>query len=381
MKVVKNLKYIKDLSDKLSRYPHLVQVLIGPRQVGKTTSIIAFLKQHYADGFHYYNSEEHFQSSNQWVQECWYKAQKQNKVLVIDEVQKIPDWAQVIKAMWDQQQLSGRKIKCIVLGSSSLSIQKGLSESLAGRFMLTQAFHWNYTESKEGYNLSWEEYLEIGGYPGAYPMRENLSDWQNYVKNSLVQAVIEKDILLNHTVKSPALFRQCFEILTSYPAQEISYTKLLGQLQNKGNTDLIKHYLSLFEGAFLIKQLSKFSAGKIRQKASSPKIIPLCPAFYYMQTLSALTSKEKGRIFELIVGMALLRSGYEMFYWRDGQYEVDYVLKFGKNLWAIEVKSGQSKKANGLLRFNQLYPDAKMVMINQENYIELEKDVIGFLQS
>jgi predicted AAA+ superfamily ATPase len=267
------------------------------------------------------------------------------------------------------------------LGSSSLEIQRGLTESLTGRFQLTKANHWNFLESSEAYALSFEEYLKFGGYPGSYSLMKDEENWAQYVQNSIVSSVIEKDILLNHTVRSPALFKQAFEILISYPAQEISYTKILGQLQNKGNTDLIKHYIHLFEGAFLIRPLEKYAPKAVKVKSSSPKILPLCPAFYYISLLSKYSSEEKGRVFELIVGAQLHRTGLELYYWREGKEEVDYVVKQGKTIWVIEVKSGRKKNSKGLEAFITKNPSACSVIITQENYQEFEKSPLTFLKN
>ena len=264
------------------------------------------------------------------------------------------------------------------MGSSSLDLQRGLTESLTGRFQLISAFHWNYHESQEGYDLTLDEYMKFGGYPGSYTLI-NKESWGQYLKNSIVETVIEKDILKNHTVKSPALFKQAFELLISYPAQEISYTKLLGQLQNSGNTELIKHYIRLYEGAFLLKALEKFSTSAIKVRSSSPKILPLCPAFYYSNILDEYAPAEKGRVLELMVGAQLVRTGLELYYWREGQNEVDFVVKKGKRIWAVEVKSGRKRGLLGLENFLAKYPGSKAVIITLENYLDFEKDPKTFL--
>jgi predicted AAA+ superfamily ATPase len=193
--------------------------------------------------------------------------------------------------------------------------------------------------------------------------------------------VIEKDILLNHTVKSPALFRQAFELLMSYPAQEISYTKLLGILQGKGNTDLIKNYLRLYEGAFLVKALEKFSTNKLKVRSSSPKILPLCPAFYYVGIQTPYSSTERGHVFEMVVGAQLVRTGAPLYYWREKNEEVDYVLKVGRKIYAIEVKSGKRERSGGLESFKKKFPTSKCVIINTENYIKFEASPIEFMDS
>ncbi len=267
-----------------------------------------------------------------------------------------------------------------MLGSSSLEIQKGLTESLTDRFQLIPVYHWNFQESRDGYDLTFEEYLKYGGYLGSYPMR-NSADWADYVRNSIVSTVVEKDILQFQNIKSPALFRQAFEILMSYPAQEISYTKLLGQLQSRGNTELIKNYIRLYEGAFLVKALEKFSTQALKVKTSTPKILPLAPCFYYTTLLDHYSPEERGRAFELVVGAQLVRTGESLYYWREKNHEVDFVLKKGKKIWAIEVKSGRKKNHGGIELFLKKFPSVQAVVVTAENYVHFEKDVLGFLEA
>ncbi|MBU6155180.1 MAG: DUF4143 domain-containing protein, partial [Bdellovibrionales bacterium] len=205
--------------------------------------------------------------------------------------------------------------------------------------------------------------------------------WSDYLRHSIIETVIEKDILLNQTVKSPALFKQAFEILMAHPAQEISYTKLLGQLQDKGNTDLIKHYLHLYEGAFLVKALEKFSTNPLKKRSSSPKVLPLAPALFYVTVLEPYSAEDQGRVFELLVGSQLVRTGYELYYWRDKNLEVDYVLKKGRRIFAIEVKSGRGRSSKGLEAFKTIFPESIPVLITMSNYAEFEKDPMGFLES
>lgn len=380
MKKTINLSFINKLDDNLKAKTGLLQVILGPRQVGKTTTILAYLQSKYKDKAHYASADKVFQSNALWLQEQWQIAQTEKKLLVIDEIQKCENWAEVIKALWDQAKRQHKQISCVLLGSSSLEIQKGLTESLTGRFQQINTYHWNYAESKAGYDLSFDDYLKFGGYPGAYPFIQG-KEWENYVRNSIITTVVEKDILQYQNVKSPALFKQAFDILMAYPAQEISYSKLLGQLQDKGNTDLIKYYIRLYEGAFLIKALEKFSTKTVKTKSSTPKILPLAPCLYYLTLLDKYSAEEKGRVFELIVGAQLVRTGEELYYWREKNNEVDFVLKRGKKIWAIEVKSGRKKNLGGLEAFKKIFPVAKTAIITPENYFKFEEDVLGFLET
>lgn len=384
---VKNIRlsFINKLSDKLKKTPFsLIQVVLGPRQVGKTTGVLKMLDEDFlAHESLYFSSDEELSPTSHWIEQKWQKALElgQNTILVIDEVQKIDQWSSVIKKLWDQQLRENIKIRVVLLGSSSMDIQRGLFESLAGRFELHSVYHWNYAESLEAYNLSLDQFLLYGGYPGAYHLIENIDEWVNYIKFSIVDTVIGKDILAHAKVKSPAIFKQCFELVNSYPAQEVSYTKLLGSLQGKGHVDQIKYYLELFEQAYLMLSLHKYSAKEVLKRASSPKILPLCPVFYTYMKYGELSDKEKGRIFEVSVGSILNRMSGKLYYWRDGNDEVDFVLERGKTLYAIEVKSGRKRSERGLDKFIAKFSHAKKCFVTKDNFILFSRDPRSFLEN
>lgn len=374
------LPFSKSVEKALREKSPFLQVVIGPRQVGKTTTMLKMLEENFENKFIYHSADQIFNATTSWLSEIWHESRQEKKILVIDEIQKIQNWSEVIKKLWDEDKRKSTFQGCVLLGSSSLDIQRGLTESLTGRFVLHSVFHWNYEESEKAYGLNFEKYLKYGGYPGSYQLLDSGElGWKKYVKNSIILTVIEKDILQFNTVKKPALFKQAFEIIMSYPAQEISYTKLLGQLQDGGNVELIKYYLSLYEGAYLIKVLDKYSNKKVLTKSSSPKILPMSPCLYYLEIQSEYSEIERGRVFEVIVGMQLVRTGEEIYYWREGNYEVDYILKKGKSLFAVEVKSGRKKSSLGLEKFCEKFPNAQKVIITTENYQKFELDPMSFL--
>ena len=371
--------FVGQLEKRLLADHPLIQVLIGPRQVGKTFGMRQLLDR-YPYNSHYCNADDLLSTDRTWLLEQWQKVQMlgDGAVLIVDEIQKVANWSETLKGLWDK---SPFKLRVVVLGSSSLQIQSGLTESLAGRFELTRVFHWTYTELQQAFSYDLERFLLYGGYPGSVAFEDDFDRWYAYLKDSIVEAVIGKDILFNRKVGNPALFRQAFEILCRYPAQEISYTKLLGQLQDKGNTDLIKYYIELFAGAFLLRSLEKYSAKGWLTRSSSPKILISCPALYTMtEGPQALADQERrGRVFELAVGAQLMQLPGELFYWRENNAEVDFIYRYHGKLYAIEVKSGRRKSAKGLDAFLKHFPDSHPVIISPDNFQVFSAGPLKFL--
>lgn len=377
MQKILKLPFLSELEENLKNSPQFIQVILGPRQVGKTTGIELFL-QSYPHAYVEVTGDDFRGDPLTWLKEKWQMAIAEGPatLLVIDEIQKIPDWSAHIKSLWDKNKKQKGDIKLVLLGSSSLNIQKGLSESLTGRFQIIRAHHWNYYYSNQLKKMTVPEFLKHGGYPGSYALIKNEKIWNTYIQDSIIDTVISKDILMQARLKNPALFRQAFHLLASVPAQEISYTKLLGQLQDKGNTDLIKYYIELFEGAFLFKAIPKYHPQPLRMRSSSPKIIPLCSAL--VDRLIYSQAAESGRVFEAAVGARLAQVFTNIYYWRDGDYEVDYVVKTESDLIAIEVKSGKKKSSKSLDEFSKKYPNSKIIFINMENFEKFDRDPISF---
>lgn len=358
--------FVKLLLKRLDEPTHFIQILLGPRQVGKTTGVKQLQEQKTGHFFLYFSADQIFSSHAEWLKQCWLKARlnpHKKKVLVIDEIQLVEGWSQLVKSLWDEDKTSKKSFHVILLGSSSLELHQGLSESLTGRFELTQVMHWGFQESTElKKGLTFDDYLSFGGYPALLAFNDH-SRRKNYLIHSIVEPVISKDILQNVTVKNPALFKQSFEIACSYGGQILSYNKFLGQLQDKGNIDLVKYYLSLFEKAFLIRTIDKFSTSPIQKKGSSPKILPLCTAF-----MGLMHDADLGRRFEVAVGIELMHQGYDLFYWKDGNAEVDYVIRSGKNILGIEVKSGNKQGLHGLQAFSKKFPRAKTYLVTMDHF-------------
>ncbi|MEO0205902.1 MAG: ATP-binding protein [candidate division WOR-3 bacterium] len=373
---------------RLKREPRLLQAIIGPRQVGKTTLVLQVLDKWHGPKL-YMSADLPTIPTIDWIIACWNEARtlekkrKKETLLVLDEIQKIPRWSEVVKKLFDEDKIAKRKLRTVVLGSSSLLVQKGLTESLAGRFEIHRHYHWSFKECKEYFKLSLPEYIYFGGFPGALPLRKDENRWAKYVRDSLIETVISKDVILMSPITKPALLRQTFGLCLGHPAEIISYQKMIGQLQDAGNTTTIAYYLRLLNSAFLLAPLEKYSGSVIKQRGSTPKILVLDNALIsatygkgYKNTLK--DKKFWGRLLENAVGAKLFQilqeQGGELLYWRDRNDEVDYVVRFKNQIIAIEIKSrGSPKSLTGLNRFIRRYPNAEKVILQPEMSVKTKE--------
>lgn len=345
----------------------LMQVLLGPRQVGKTTAIQQVLSE--ADmPAHYAAADLPAPPPTGWIEEQWRLARmraagSKPAVLVLDEVQKIAHWSDEVKRLWDEDTRIGCHLHVVLLGSSALLVQKGLKESLAGRFEVIRCLHWSWPECREAFGWSLDQYLFFGGYPGAAPLIREESRWGQYVRDALIETAISKDVLLLNRVEKPVLLRQLFVLACEYAGEILSYQKMLGQLQEAGNTTTLAHYQELLESAFLIRGLQKWSGNRLRRRSSSPKWIPLNTALITALSNRAFEDWRRsgldwGRLVEAAVGAHLVNQGWvegtDVYYWRQGNEEVDFVLRRGDKIAAFEVKSGRGIKTRpGLASFSK----------------------------
>lgn len=334
-----------------------LQVLAGPRQVGKTTLIHQVMADLELPS-HYASADEPTLRDRTWIEQQWdlgrlkARENKRGALLVLDEIQKVTDWVNVVKLLWDADTRTKVTLKVVLLGSAPLLIQSGLSESLAGRFEIVAAPHWPFAEIREAFDWSLEQYLYYGAYPGAATLIEEPVRWRRYIVDSLIETTISRDIFLLTRVDKPALLRQLFHLCCEYSGQILSYQKMLGQLQDAGNTVTLAHYLELLQGAGMVAGLPKYSLGRVRQRGSSPKLQVLNTALMTAQmTLSFGEARQNGdvwgRLVESAVGAHLLNStmgtNIGTSYWRERNQEVDFVLGRGKTAVAVEVKSGRRK--------------------------------------
>ncbi|MDR2556631.1 MAG: ATP-binding protein, partial [Bacteroidales bacterium] len=331
-----------------------IQVLVGPRQVGKTT-LIKQLLQDINIPYHFITADAQYAVDNIWLKQEWSNArlklkQSDNKelLLVVDEVQKVDNWSEIIKKEWDSDTFSDTDIKVILLGSSRLLIQKGLSESLAGRFELLHITHWAFSEMRDAFGWNLEQYIYFGGYPGSASLIEDEQRWKDYVRDSLIDTTISKDILMMTRVDKPSLLKRLFDIGSKYSAQILSLTKLQGELQEKGNITTLSGYLSLLKEAGLLSGLEKYSLNAIRQRASKPKFQVHNNALFSAGREDKFEELRKdpalwGRVVESAVGTHLINysitNRFNVFYWSNGSFEVDYVIEKDGKIIAIEVKS------------------------------------------
>lgn len=374
------------LLERLRQPRRFIQAVTGPRQVGKST-LVQQAVETLDIPVRYVSADEPTLRGPEWVAQQWDAARlaiasDAGAVLVIDEIQKVPAWSETVKRLWDQDTRARRPLKVVLLGSSPVLIAEGLSESLAGRFESISAGHWSFSEMREAFDWSLEQYVFYGGYPGAAPLVADPPRWQRYLRDSLIETTISRDVLMMTRVHKPALMRRLFELACRYSGQELSYTKMLGQLQDAGNTVTLAHYLDLLSGAGMVRGLQKYAGDVARRRASSPKLQVLNTAL--MTALSGVSLREAtrdheywGRLVESAVGAhlanAALRGSCELHYWRHGNQEVDFVVTAGRALTAIEVKSGRTRGAHsGTAAFSAAFKPTRSLLIGGDG-IPLEE--------
>jgi len=366
-----------------------LQVVAGPRQVGKTTLVrqaLQILKASTSQPLaqHSVSADGTGLLGRSWLSAQWeaarvLAAQAGSCLLVIDEIQKVTDWTGEVKRLWDEDTAALRDVRVVILGSAPLLIAHGLSESMTGRFEVTRLGHWRYTEMRQAFGLSLDEFIFFGGYPGAAPLIHDEQRWAAYVSDALIETTISKDVLQLAPVQKPALLRRVLDLACAYSGQMLSYQKMLGQLDDAGNTTTLAHYLDLLEGAGMACGLPKYMGQVVRQRASSPKLQvynnALLGCHWLAQGLGLAQAQARpevwGRLVESAVGADLLARQLkhsigqpQVFYWNKGQKEVDYILNAGGELWALEVKSGKAPgKLPGLDAFCKLHPEARPMII------------------
>ncbi len=365
------------LTARLQQPRRFIQVVAGPRQVGKSTLVQQATLPLEAP-VRYASADEPTLRGGDWIAQQWDAARlaitgKAGAVLVLDEVQKIPAWSEAVKRLWDEDTRAKRPLKVVLLGAAPLLIAQGLTESLAGRFETITLSHWSLAEMRAAFGWSLDEFVFYGGYPGAAPLIGEPERWARYVLDSLIETSISRDVLLLTRVDKPALLRRLFELACRYSGQVLSYTKMLGQLQDAGNTTTLAHYLDLLAGAGMVRGLPKYAGDVARSRGSSPKLQVLNTAL--MTATSGLTFEEAradrefwGRLVESAVGAhlanAAMRGECTLHYWRERNHEVDFIVQTGRRVAAVEVKSGRAPQAHpGTAAFAQAFRPQRTLLV------------------
>jgi predicted AAA+ superfamily ATPase len=384
----------KLIQNRLEKEPRrFIQVIYGPRQVGKTTLVRQVIKD-LDFPFTLVAADAVPATDAVWIAQQWENVRLKQKLtphlpylLVIDEVQKINNWSEQIKAEWDLDTQEDRDIRVILLGSSRLMLQQGLTESLAGRFEATYLGHWSYREMKDAFGLTPSEFIWFGGYPGAISLKEDEDRWKNYVRDALLETSISKDILMLTRVDKPALMKRLFEIGSLYSGQVLSFTKVMGQLTDAGNTTTLANYLELLNEAGLLSGIEKYSPNLVRKRSSSPKFMVHNTAI--MSGLSnesydtlLVDPKSWGRWVESAVGAHLINQSFKnkklnIYYWREGNDEVDFVVEYKKKIIALEVKTSKVGSLTGMNAFSKnFHPEKSLVIgtggIPWEEFLQLD---------
>ena len=370
--------HLQALIKRMQEPRRFLQVIMGPRQVGKTTLVTQLAAQVKID--YYFVSADSVAASNAtWLEQQWEAAriklaQHETKefLLVIDEIQKIDNWSETVKLLWDTDTRNNLNLKVILLGSSRLLLQQGLTESLAGRFESTYMGHWSFDEMQQAFGWDVNQYVWFGGYPGSATLINDEERWKTYVQESLIETSISKDILMLTRVDKPALMKRLFELGCLYSGQILSYTKVLGQLQDAGNTTTLSHYLELLDTAGLLAGIEKFAPDVIRQRSSSPKfqvhntaLISAQRDDLFKDTLAK--PDEWGRMVESAIGSHLINHSltekFNLHYWRERNEEVDFVIERKGKVIGLEAKSGAAGSTSGMTAFKNKFNPDKVLLI------------------
>lgn len=373
----KRAEYHK-IKSRLEEDRKFIQVVMGARQIGKSTVVKQVLNDIDLP-YRFFSADNVPAINGAWISNCWdaVRSLKANNgwnsvILVIDEIQKINNWSEIVKKEWDRDTFKECNIKVLLLGSSRVLLEKGLSESLAGRFEEIRMTHWSYNEMRDCFGFSLDQYIFYGGYPGSATLIGDSDRFEQYIQSSIIDATINKDILMDRPISKPALLRQTFELGAAYSGNLLSLTKMLGSLQDAGNTSTLASYLNLLNESGLLCGLQKYSAEMFRRKASIPKFQVYNNALkmvYNSITFeqAILDRKQWGHIFESAIGAYLVNQAFvhrfEVYYWRERDDEVDFILRKKQNLVAIEVKSNAEKRTDGLEKFRKLFNPQKSFIV------------------
>jgi predicted AAA+ superfamily ATPase len=367
-----------ELKSRLSEPKDKIQTVSGPRQVGKSTMVKQVLQE--IDIPYFSVSADNVPKTDTfWISEMWTTARARMKaanapefLLVIDEVHKLDNWSEAVKKEWDDDVRNDINMKVVILGSSRLLLKDGLTESLAGRYELIRMPHWSYNEMREAFAMDLDQYIYFGGYPGGAKYIKDERRWRRYIKDSIIAPAIERDILTTKIIYKPILMRQLFDLGCMYSGKELSLNKMLGQLQDAGNVTTLAGYLNTLGEGRLLCGLQKYAQDEARKYNSVPKLMVYNTALLTAQTSTTFHKTFTmpalwGRWVESAVGAYLLNQAdeydYKLYYWRENNDEVDFVIEYSGQHIAIEVKSGRRGANEGLKTFtNKFHPQQSFVV-------------------
>lgn len=380
------------IKKRLEEERKFIQVLTGPRQIGKSTVVKQVLND-LPLPYRFYSADNVPATDTAWISNCWAATRSlketngwEDVILVIDEIQKISNWSEAVKKEWDDDTFHDRNIKVLILGSSRVLLEKGLSESMAGRFEEIRMGHWSYQEMKESFGLSVEQYLFYGSYPGAAALIGDSDRFEQYIQSAIIDSAINKDILMDTPINKPTLLRQTFELGAAYSGKLLSLNKMLGSLQDAGNTSTLAGYINLLKESGLLCGLQKYSVDMSRRKSSIPKFQvynnALKTAYSPLKFEQAILDRKSwGHIYESGVGAYIVSQAFihrfDVYYWRERNDEVDFILHKKGSLIAIEVKSNAEKRTDGLEKFKKMFnPKSAFIVgdggIGLEDFLSME---------
>lgn len=365
-------RHLNILKSRMAEPRRRMQIVMGPRQVGKSTLVGQFTEG-VSVPFDFFAADGVNRFDSSWIPNKWQQVRmrmdihsEQEHILIIDEVQKIRGWSEQVKKEWDEDSRSHRNLKVILLGSSRLLLQKGLEESLEGRFETIKMGYWDWQEMHEAFGFSMDEYVYFGGFPGLAPDIQDEDRWRNLMEDSIISPILTRDILEIEEIRNPALLRQVFELACIESAKELSLTKMQGTM-NSGTVPTIKNYLDILNKSMIVQPLQNYSPSRVKEKQSVPKMQVFNNAFRnrfgtFSFDEARVDPAEWGRLVESAVGAHLanraMTDDYELYYWRnERRQECDYVLRKGQALVAIEVKSGSVDKTVGFEKFKERFAD------------------------
>jgi len=372
-----------------------IQMLTGPRQVGKTTLLLELVRDFGARAIYRAADVEEVATPGWWSiqwEHALRLARTGKTLLIVDEIHSMPHWARVVKVAYDEVCREQLPLQIVISGSAALPLTTGARNELAGRFELLTLRHWTAWDISQAFHLPPDEaaevYIRYGAFPGELTRRHDYARWREYILQAILDPALNRDLLLLDHIQKPALLRQINSIASAQPGEIISLQKLAAMLLEKGTLPTIAHYLAVLGEAYLLATLDKYSEREMRRRASPPKLVPLSNAFLTAYSDSepptaAQDPKRWGHWLENACLAAAVNTGYQVSYWREEPHEVDMVVMGHGGRWAVEIKSGgfSLHDLHGLMAFVARYREFRPLIIGEEaNRTAAERAGIDFLR-